>query len=246
MPDEFTAAREVLKQNYGHLLDCANVVATGVGYKVSGGKRTSTLSIVCSVTEKAAAASLSKRDMVPKALESIPTDVVPVGKIRALQSRTARHRPAPGGVSIGHIDITAGTLGCLVKRDGTTFILSNNHVLANSNDAQVGDPILQPGPLDGESLPEAFPVSGPQHFSLEGSTQGACDHLIKYHCVGQVQPDHDLGMLPLERSCPGIIAIEDPVISGDRSAETALQFVVSRLCPVRFPEKFIDFHVGQA
>jgi hypothetical protein len=31
--------------------------------------------------------------------------------------------------------------------------LSNNHVLANSNDARIGDPILQPGPYDGGSVP---------------------------------------------------------------------------------------------
>jgi hypothetical protein len=29
------------------------------------------------------------------------------------------------------------------------LILSNNHVLANSNNAELGDPILQPGPADG-------------------------------------------------------------------------------------------------
>jgi hypothetical protein len=83
----------------------------------------------------------------------VPTDVVQTGRIRALQSRVERHRPAPGGVSIGHLDITAGTLGCLVRKDGDLFILSNNHVLANSNDARQGDPILQPGPVDGGRFP---------------------------------------------------------------------------------------------
>ena len=58
------------------------------------------------------------------------------------------------GVSIGHKDITAGTLGCLVEKNGDIFILSNNHVLANSNAAQPGDPILQPGPYDGGRFPE--------------------------------------------------------------------------------------------
>src|SRR5207247_727532 len=29
------------------------------------------------------------------------------------------------------------------------YVLSNNHVLANSNDASIGDPALQPGPFDG-------------------------------------------------------------------------------------------------
>ncbi len=34
-----------------------------------------------------------------------------------------------------------------------TYILSNNHVLANTNAAQPGDPILQPGPYDGGTDP---------------------------------------------------------------------------------------------
>jgi hypothetical protein len=33
------------------------------------------------------------------------------------------------------------------------YILSNNHVLANSNAANLGDPILQPGPYDGGAMP---------------------------------------------------------------------------------------------
>jgi hypothetical protein len=58
-------------------------------------------------------------------------------------------RPARPGISIGHYQITAGTLGCLVQRDGQVHILSNNHVLAKSNAAQLGDAILQPGTADG-------------------------------------------------------------------------------------------------
>jgi hypothetical protein len=74
-----------------------------------------------------------------------------VGELWALQSRTDRWRPAPGGVSIGHYQVTAGTLGAAVRdrATGARLILSNNHVLANSNDAQLGDPILQPGAVDG-------------------------------------------------------------------------------------------------
>jgi len=54
------------------------------------------------------------------------------------------------GISIGHYLITAGTLGCLAidNKDDKVVILSNNHVLANCNDAKVGDLILQPGPYD--------------------------------------------------------------------------------------------------
>ena len=153
MADDFDAARAILKGNYEKLLARSNVVATGVGYKYSKGKRTDQMSIICSVVDKVPVSALSAKDLVPKELDSLPTDVFRIGKVRA-QARTGRFRPAPGGVSIGHFDITAGTLGCLVKKDGQTFILSNNHVLANSNDAQAGDAILQPGPLDGGRVPD--------------------------------------------------------------------------------------------
>jgi hypothetical protein len=61
-----------------------------------------------------------------------------------------RQRPLLIGCSVGHFKITAGTLGCFVQpRDGSRVcMLSNNHVLANENDAKKGDVILQPGAID--------------------------------------------------------------------------------------------------
>lgn len=64
-------------------------------------------------------------------------------------NRKIKMRPAPGGCSVGHRDITAGTLGCWVKRNGQQMMLSNNHVLADVNQADIGDPIYQPGVYDG-------------------------------------------------------------------------------------------------
>jgi hypothetical protein len=144
--------RTALRTHGPALRTRANVVATGVGYKMTANRRTEVLSLVCSVSKKIPLAALAERDRVPPQLDGIPTDVVATGVIRAL-ANTARLRPAPGGASIGHRDITAGTLGCLVRQNGQVMILSNNHVLANSNAAAPGDPILQPGPYDGGSLP---------------------------------------------------------------------------------------------
>jgi hypothetical protein len=153
MPDDIGTARQILRERRDELLGRANVLATGVGYKVTAGERTSNLSVVCSVREKVSLSELAASDRVPKEVGGIPTDVVSTGgPLRAFQAPTGRFRPAPGGVSIGHRDITAGTLGCLVRRDGVTYILSNNHVLANSNAASPGDPILQPGPHDGGTV----------------------------------------------------------------------------------------------
>lgn len=132
------------------LLAKKNVVAVGVGRKNGVGPP-----CVCvSVTKKEPLSRLAQGDVVPLEVDGQRTDVVEVGRIRALQGPTDRHRPAPPGVSIAHKDVTAGTLGCLVKSpEGELFILSNNHVLANSNDAELGDPILQPGPADNGTLP---------------------------------------------------------------------------------------------
>jgi hypothetical protein len=42
----------------------------------------------------------------------------------------------------------SGTLGSLVSRNGSLYILSNNHVLARSDQASVGETITQPGLID--------------------------------------------------------------------------------------------------
>lgn len=141
----------------------ANVVGVAVGNKVIGGRETDERCIVVFVERKRPEAELRPRDVVPKQVDGVRTDVVQTGRFRALRlleprpgSRTERVRPAPGGVSIGHVRITAGTLGVLAHRQARPMILSNNHVLANGNDARVGDLILQPGPADGGRLEDAI------------------------------------------------------------------------------------------
>jgi hypothetical protein len=154
MRQQIEHARAVLALVRDQLLARPNVVATGIGLKLTAGSRSATPCIVCSVAEKLALSPLSLRTRVPARIDGVPTDVIETGRLHALAVPTDRHRPAPGGVSIGHVTITAGTLGCLVHQSGEPMILSNNHVLANSNDARVGDPILQPGPHDGGRLAE--------------------------------------------------------------------------------------------
>lgn len=135
------------------LLRKVGVVAVGIGYKTVGGMKTSIPAIVCSVVKKLPIKDLKAVDLIPAQIESTSTDVIETGVIRALEDRTKRWRPAPGGVSIGHEKITAGTLGCLVEKGGKKYILSNNHVLANMNEGAIGDAILQPGAYDGGTFP---------------------------------------------------------------------------------------------
>ena len=134
------------------LIRKANVVYVCSGTKVIDGVDTGRDAIVVGVTHKIAIkdfkkAGLKKQDAIPTKVHGKETDVVETGEIKAL--RTSKHRPAPGGVSIGHPNITAGTLGMVIPTDSGRYILSNNHVLANSNDASIGDETWQPGAYDG-------------------------------------------------------------------------------------------------
>ncbi|MBN1178487.1 MAG: hypothetical protein JXD18_04710 [Anaerolineae bacterium] len=142
----------VKQQHVKELLARRNVVGCGIGYKVSHGERTDELSLIVSVTHKVHPSALSENDMVPAHLNGVRTDVMELGLLHAHQTPKDRWRPAPPGVSVGHYSITAGTFGCLVRRGGEVFILSNNHVLADVNRAKIGDAILQPGPSDGGEM----------------------------------------------------------------------------------------------
>ena len=96
---------------------------------------------------------------IPDRFEGLPTvRVLTSGILAYAPDRQRPLEPVPGGVSVAHSSGTAGTLGCLVDIPGSAdvpgsrrCILSNNHVLAATNQAALGDPILQPGPKDGTS-----------------------------------------------------------------------------------------------
>ncbi len=77
----------------------------------------------------------------------------PVITARAL-GQTGRVRPLRPGVSIAHVDVTAGTLGAFVHKDGVVHALSNYHVLSGTPQARFGDLVLQPGPADGGRAPQ--------------------------------------------------------------------------------------------
>ncbi len=62
-----------------------------------------------------------------------------------------RQRPLEAGLSIGVVIPGvrhAGTLGFMVEDNDAYYALSNNHVLADVNQSEPGDPVVQPGSLD--------------------------------------------------------------------------------------------------
>ena len=134
----------------------SNVVGVAVGNKGDKTVEEGEKAVVVLVEQKMPLAALSAQDVIPSTIDGVRTDVYEVGYLRAYDTPRDRFRPTiPSGVSIGHYKITAGTLGTIVTdaNTGEKLILSNNHVLANSNDAAIGDNILQPGPTDGGQNP---------------------------------------------------------------------------------------------
>lgn len=133
---------EVLRRQTPALMSRSGIVGTGIRHQ-SGEK-----SIVVFAVSSAHAAAAA----IPARLEGHDVDVEVTGLIttRDLSNPTTKERPAPNGFSVGHPDITAGTIGAkVIDAQGNNYILSNNHVLANSNAASIGDATYQPGPYDG-------------------------------------------------------------------------------------------------
>ncbi|MBZ0301148.1 MAG: hypothetical protein K8J31_15480, partial [Anaerolineae bacterium] len=151
--EQVIQAQNAVKEDF---MARANVVGVAIGNK--GDKTTSAgePAVVVLVERKLPLSALSAGDVIPKQIDGVRTDVYEVGYLRAYETPRDRFRPTiPSGVSIGHFKITAGTLGTIVtdRTTGAKLILSNNHVLANSNEGLVGDAILQPGPTDGGQNP---------------------------------------------------------------------------------------------
>ena len=133
----------------------ANVNGAGLGRRLVTGEFTDRPALVVYVSRKMSPQFLSESATLPSSIDvdgvRVEVDVVQAGPFYAF-AYIARERPAPSGISIGHLLVTAGTLGCLVKdtTDDNAVILSNNHVLANEGrGVKVGDNIFQPGTFDG-------------------------------------------------------------------------------------------------
>jgi len=149
--DDLARVAQAKTAHQAALLAKPNVVGVGTGYRTVGKRLTDQICLVTLVRRKVPLAGLDPQARVPAEVGGVPTDVLEVGDLRIHKERDVTWRPAPGGVSLSHFQVTAGTLGCLVRdrRNGARLILSNNHVLANSNQALPGDAVLQPGALDG-------------------------------------------------------------------------------------------------
>jgi endonuclease G len=161
--DDKRAIQAAVRQVADEYLKDPNITSVGIGYKEKAGSRTKVRAFQFTVGEKFAPEALEAvgsrpipetitvngvtlpTDVIPRAFETQPVAVAPDTK----SERKRRLDPMSPGVSVGHVRSTAGTLGCLVRENGSNEIrmLSNWHVLHGETGA-LGDPIAQPGPYD--------------------------------------------------------------------------------------------------
>jgi hypothetical protein len=132
-----------------------NIVGIGIAEKITEKKATGELSLCFYVERKKANRSLNPDRMVPPVI-SVPdrtavfTDVQEIGRV-VPQKVNKQLKPLRSGFSVGHIKISAGTLGAIVKKGKTLYLLSNSHVLALSGKGKTGDAVTYPGPDDSEA-----------------------------------------------------------------------------------------------
>ncbi|MEU4745163.1 DNA/RNA non-specific endonuclease [Actinosynnema sp. NPDC023658] len=140
-----------------------NVSSIGIGYRVTGGRPTDELAIQFTVRQKAEPEALRELGtaLLPATIEvdgvAVPTDVLQrdyhvdfrVVEAAASDVRKTRVDPVVPGVSVGHVRVSAGTVGCVVydRDDGTPYVLSNWHVLHGPTGA-LGEDVVQPGVHD--------------------------------------------------------------------------------------------------
>ena len=109
------------------------------------------------VERKISADKLTLAEIIPHEIEGYRTDVVEIGKIKALQSDPKkRYRPLVAGISAMHYKGTACTLS-LAFRDvetGEVLLSQNNHCCALENKAKVKDAVIQPSPYDNGVYPD--------------------------------------------------------------------------------------------
>lgn len=142
-----------VNQNADTLLDKNGVQSVGVGQDDDGNPV-----VVVGVDSKASMSVQEEEEIASFFPQNINHTVEEVGVyeaelLKAQADFRGKHRPVVQGPSCGHPDVTAGTLGYMFETDdGKKYVGSNNHVLADVNEASVGDAQLQPGTADGGSV----------------------------------------------------------------------------------------------
>lgn len=171
--------KEVLiKELYkNYLKKRQNVVGIGTGLKVKNGEVTSEKCILVGVSNKKLSSQIQKKDLIPKKILGVPTDVIEVGILEHMWKK--KHRPLKLGASCCWEKLTACSAGLpLYDKEGNPYMLMNKHCVVPDDIKGVskpGDAVLNPSPLDGGRAEDKvgevtdiyFPVSSKRKDNID-------------------------------------------------------------------------------
>lgn len=131
-------------QTLGFISSTGTYVAPGAVPTASdgkGGTTTTTVAVTAVSQADASASGTSTVTLIPvnQSAQTLPISLGASGS-NANDSQT--------NAAKGTITCCGGTLGALVTRGGTQYVLGNNHVLATRDTASIGDAIVEPGLID--------------------------------------------------------------------------------------------------
>jgi hypothetical protein len=81
---EIQLAMSVSERYQSYMMQKANVVGVGVGYREKDGKLSDEVVLVVNVTRKLPSHELLPEDLIPREIEGVPVDVRETGEIRGL------------------------------------------------------------------------------------------------------------------------------------------------------------------
>lgn len=157
--DRTIEALQAQEQNEELLLALPNVIGVGTGFRQRAGEITDEVVVQVFVNRKTPETVVPQGGVVPREVSglerSVTTDVIELPIVESQQDAT-RYRPVQGGCSIGpEGSVSAGTLGgwACDNTDNTIVLLTNNHVISNLDTEPALRRVVQPGRLDGGTLP---------------------------------------------------------------------------------------------
>jgi hypothetical protein len=77
-------AMSISERYQSYLMQKANVIGVGVGFREKDGKLGDEVAIVVNVTRKLPSHEILPEDLIPSEIEGVPVDVRETGEIRAL------------------------------------------------------------------------------------------------------------------------------------------------------------------
>lgn len=151
----------IKKAHQQELFRIPGVSGVSVGRRSVGGELTDEIVIIVHVDEKRPLDDLPPEEVIPRSIEGIATDVRAHPRFRKLAAAPpienlysgGAFNPLIGGITIG-VNLPggttgAGTLGCFVSGAQGAGILTNEHVVGNSTDNNVYQPLpgSKPSPV---------------------------------------------------------------------------------------------------